>query len=231
MKLENLQPALFLRRYKRFLVDVKLPDGAEITVHCPNTGSMKGCLFPEGPVMLLGSDNPKRKYRYSLEMTQTVGGDWIGVNTWRTNKLVHEAIANGVISEIGTVDSIHPEVRVSEKSRLDFLLEKDNLKIYLEVKNCTLVENAVAMFPDAVTTRGTKHLNELISLQEQGDQAVLFFCIQREDTKQFSPACHIDLIYSETLKKAVNRGVVVLAYQASVNPKEILIKKNIPVLI
>ena len=231
MKFEQLQPAVFLRRYKRFLVDVKLPDGTDITVHCPNTGSMKGCLFPEGPVMLMAYDNPKRKYRYSLEMTQAESGAWIGVNTGRTNKLVHEAIENGIISEIGAVDSIQPEVRVSEKSRLDFLLEQGGTKIYMEVKNCTLVEDEVAMFPDAVTTRGTKHLNELIALHEQGHGAVLFFCVQREDAKHFAPARHIDPEYNETLKKAVDKGVLVLAYQASVNPREILIRKQLAVVI
>ena len=231
MKFDNLQPAIFLRRYKRFLVDVKLPNGTEITVHCPNTGSMTGCLIPEGQVMLLAYDNPKRKYRYSLEMTRAESGVWIGVNTGRTNKLVREAIENGVISEIGAVDSIKPEVCVSKHSRLDFLLEKDGTKIYVEAKNCTLLENEAAMFPDALTTRGTKHLNELMALHKQGHRAVLFFCVQREDAKYFVPARHIDPVYSETLKKAVDKGMLVLAYRALVGTKEIVIKERLPVLI
>ena len=231
MKIDKLQPAIFLRRYKRFLVDAKLPDGSEITVHCPNTGSMKGCLVSNGPVMLVSSDNPKRKYRYSLEMTQAENGAWIGVNTGRTNRLVHEAIENGVISEIGEVDLIQPEVRVSEKSRLDFLLINGSTKTYVEVKNCTLVENEVAMFPDAVTTRGAKHLRELIDLRQQGHEAIIFFCVQREDAKKFTPAKHIDSEYSDTLIKAIDAGVLVLAYQASVNTSEISIQKKLPVVV
>ena len=181
--------------------------------------------------MLLASDNLKRKYRYSLEMTQAESGAWIGVNTGRTNKLVREAIENGIISEIGAVDSIQPEVRVSDKSRLDFLLLQGSTKIYVEVKNCTLVENEIAMFPDAVTTRGTKHLRELIDLHEQGHKAVLVFCVQREDANKFTPAEHVDPVYNETIKKAVDNGVLVLAYQATVNPQEIIITKKLPVLI
>jgi len=231
MKIEHLQPATFLRRYKRFLVDVRLPDGTEITVHCPNTGSMKGCLFPEGPVMLLASGNLNRKYRYSLEMTQAESGAWIGVNTGRTNRLVREAIENGIISEIGPVDSIQPEVKVSEKSRLDFLLEKGGKKTYVEVKNCTLVENQTAMFPDAVSTRGTKHLKELINLHEQGHRSIVFFCVQREDVTQFLPARHIDPEYSKTLVEASSRGVLVLVYRALVSTSAITIKEKLPVVL
>ncbi len=228
MILQDLQPATFIKRYKRFLVDVERPDGTLLTVHCPNTGSMRGCLSPGNRVMISCSDNDKRKYPYGLEMIE-VGGYWVGINTMRTNHLVREALEAGLVSELGQVDMIQAEVKVSKHSRLDFLVVKGDEKIYIEVKNCTLVEGDAALFPDAVTVRGTKHLQELAELVGPGVRAMIFFCVQRQDGKYFSPAAHIDPLYDQTLRQVVARGVEVVAYQAVVQPSEVTIKKAMQV--
>ena len=228
MKFENLLQGRFLKRYKRFLVDVDLGDGRVITVHCLNTGSMKGCLNPGNAVLLSQSDNPKRKYPHTLEMIR-VGEYWVGINTNRTNHLVREALENGVIDDFGPLDHIQAEVKVSDKSRLDFLLCSKETKIYVEVKNCTLVEGEIAMFPDAVTVRGTKHLLELAELKKKGFEAAIFYCVQRMDGKIFSPAVHIDPTYSKTLREVAAKGVKIVAYQASVGPDEICISRKLPI--
>ena len=151
---QPLQPATLLRRYKRFLADVELPDGQQLTVHCPNTGSMMGCGDPGLPVMISRADNPKRKYPHTLEMVQ-VNGNWVGINTSRTNGLVREALERSIFPELGTFDQIKPEVKTGN-SRLDFLLTDKEQKTYVEVKNCTLARGETALFPDAVTTRGNQ---------------------------------------------------------------------------
>jgi sugar fermentation stimulation protein A len=141
------QPGILVQRYKRFLADVLLDDGQALTVHCPNSGSMRGCSTPGSPVLISRSDNPTRKYPWTLEMVEEQGV-WIGVHTGRTNHLIREALEDGVINDFGLVHSITPEVRVSAGSRLDFRLETAGGTIYLEVKNCSLAENGVALFPD-----------------------------------------------------------------------------------
>ncbi len=228
MKLGSLLSGKFLRRYKRFLVDVELADGSVLTVHCPNTGSMRGCLEQGNQVFLSRSDNPKRKYPFTLEMIE-VKGVWVGVNTVRTNHLAREAFAGGIVTEFGEIDSIEAEVTVSDKSRLDFLLHRSQGDIYVEVKNCTMVEEGRAMFPDAVTARGVKHLQELMVLRDKGFAAALFFCVQRMDGMVFSSAAHIDPIYADTLQQAAARGVKILAYQAEVGPEEIRVRHSLPV--
>ena len=229
MKFEQtLLPATLIRRYKRFLADVRLDDGSLITVHCPNSGSMAGCGEEGSPVLLSKSDNPRRKYAYTWELVYVNGG-WVGINTVRTNHLVREAFADGVVEEIGMVDDIRAEVKVSERSRLDFLLRQGERYIYVEVKNCTLVENGVAMFPDAVTTRGVKHLEELLILHRAGFGAVIFFCVQRGDGEYFAPAEHVDPVYAETLRRVVDEGVMVLAYRAEVGPESVRVVEGMPV--
>jgi len=225
---QKLQPAIFLRRYKRFLVDVRLPDKTETTVYCPNTGRMTGCLRSGCDVLLSRSTNQKRKYRYTLELTRP-DLYWVGVNTGRTNALVEEALRCGVVKELEKFDRLHAEVKVSAKSRLDFLLQNDDLMMYLEVKNCTLAEHGAAMFPDAVTSRGTKHLHELMSLRGRGFEAGVFFCVQRADAQYFSPADHVDKLYADTLREAAQAGVQVMAYQAEVRPQGIAIAKKLPI--
>ncbi|MEA3466963.1 MAG: DNA/RNA nuclease SfsA [Thermodesulfobacteriota bacterium] len=221
-----LQAATLVKRYKRFLADVITDKGDEITVHCPNSGSMRGCSTPGSKVMLSTSPNPKRKYPQTLEMVQE-GNTWIGVNTMLTNKIVAEAILEGRIKELQGIDTLTREVKTSKSSRLDLLLERGDEKIYVEIKNCSLVEDGWAMFPDAVTARGTKHLNELASLVEQGYQGIIFFCIQRMDCDRFRPAAHIDPLYAETLAEVSKKGVQILVYQAEVTPESIVIQKSI----
>jgi sugar fermentation stimulation protein A len=223
-----LQAATLVRRYKRFLADVITDEGEELTVHCPNSGSMRGCSTPGSRVMLSISLNPKRKYSQTLEMVRE-GETWIGVNTMLTNTLVAEAIMDGRVEELMGIEKLTREVKTSKSSRLDLLLERGDEKIYVEIKNCSLAENGWAMFPDAVTARGTKHLNELALLVANGYQGVLFFCIQRTDVERFKPAADIDPLYAETLSKVAKKGVLVLAYQAEVTPESIEIKKFIPV--
>jgi len=222
-----LEAATLIKRYKRFLADVTTDEGKEITVHCPNSGSMRGCSTPGSRVMLSTSPNLKRKYPQTFEMVQE-GDTWIGVNTMLTNKIVAEAILEGRIQELQNIDTLTREVVTSKSSRLDLLLERGKEKIYVEIKNCSLVEDGWAMFPDAVTARGTKHLNELASLVEQGHQGIIFFCIQRTDADRFRPAAHIDPLYAETLVEVSKKGVQILVYQAEVLPESIIIQKSIP---
>ena len=225
---QKLLPGILIKRYKRLLADVELADKKILTVHCPNTGSMLDCSEPGSRVMISRSDNPRRKYPHTLEMVQA-GSAWVGVNTSRTNKLVREALEKKGVKEFGRLDSIVQEVKTSAHTRLDFLLEREGTLIYMEVKNCSLAENRVAMFPDAVTARGTKHLHELSVLKEQGHIAAVFFCVQRRDADYFMPAHHIDHVYAETLINVASEGVMILAYQADVTPGEITIVRKLPV--
>ena len=215
-----LEQGTLIRRYKRFLADIRLKDDMEITVHCPNSGSMRSCSEPGSQVCISRSDNPGRKYPHTLEMVHN-GTTWIGVNTSRTNQIVAEAIEQGEIAELNTCDTIKREVKTSEGSRLDIMLESSEGQTYVEVKNCSLVENGVALFPDAVTKRGTKHLQELQRLVENGHQGVIFFLVQRLDCDRFSPAADIDPAYAATLAEVHENGVEILAYQARVTPESI----------
>lgn len=225
---QTLQPGRLIERYKRFLADVAMDDGRLLTVHCPNSGSMSGCKEPCSRVLVSLADNPKRKYPHTLEMVR-VGETWVGINTARTNALVAEAVGAGVVAELAGGWAIRPEIKVSDKSRLDFLLTRGDEKIYLEVKNCTLALGRVAMFPDAVTTRGTKHLYELLALRRAGCRAVVFFCVQREDVDYFSPAGQIDPTYTKALREVAAQGVEVLAYGGALSPEAISIVRNLPV--
>jgi sugar fermentation stimulation protein A len=227
---DSCQIATLIKRYKRFLADVTLKDGTTMTVHCPNSGSMRGCATLGSPVVISRSDNPKRKYPWSLEMVQEQGV-WIGIHTGRTNHLVHEALKAGVITEFGHITEIRPEVKVSSKSRLDFLIESDLGRSYLEVKNCSLAEDGIAYFPDAITSRGAKHIQELLLLAEQGFGAAVLFCVQRSDASRCTPAAHIDPVYAQAVAAASKQGVRFLAYQAEVTPKEITIRHPLPFFI
>ncbi|WP_457576222.1 DNA/RNA nuclease SfsA [Desulfomarina sp.] len=222
-----LIPATLIYRYKRFLADVRLENGEILTVHCPNTGTMLSCSTPGSPVRLSISDNPKRKYPHTLEMVRGKG-TWIGVNTSRTNKLVIEAIQKKLIPELSSFDAIRAEVKTSADSRLDLMISRGEEKTYVEIKNCSLAENGCAMFPDAKTERGTKHLNELIRLKKEGYQTCIFFLVQRMDADRFSPASHIDPVYGKTLVEAGRKGVWILVYQAEVTPERITVVRSLP---
>ena len=222
-----LESGILLKRYKRFCADVRLRDGTEVTSHCPNSGSMRTCSQPGSEVRLSLSTNAKRKYRHTLEMIK-MDSTWVGINTMRTNGLVAEGIVSGTIPELCTPDSLHAEVRTSEATRLDFLMRKDEREIYIEVKSSTFVEDGCAMFPDAVTARGTKHLYELAGLVGQGREGVLLFLVQRRDADRFRPASHIDPLYARTLAQVQKIGVRILVYQADVRPEGIKIARPLP---
>lgn len=226
-----LIPATLVRRYKRFLADVILEAGDEVTVHTPNTGAMLGCAEPGSRVWLKDSGNPARKYPLGWELSTSESGTLIGVNTHRANQLVQEGIETGVIEELQGYESLRREVGYGDEgSRIDLLLQHPaRPACYIEVKNVTLLQAAgVAAFPDAVSQRGSKHLRELTRLVAQGYRAVLLFCVQRADAEVVEPARDIDPVYADTLATAVEQGVEVLAYRAQVSPTEITLQTRLP---
>ncbi len=228
-----LIPARLLRRYKRFLADVETESGM-LTVHTPNTGSMLGVSEPGSRVWLRDSNNPKRKYRYSWELTETPGGVLVGVNTGLSNTLVAEAIASGVLEPLAGYGRIRREVAYgAERSRIDLLLEEHARlpDCYVEVKNVTLAEAGLARFPDAVSSRGTRHLRELMHMVEQGFRAAMCYCIQRSDVTAFAPAADIDPLYAATLGEAVAAGVEVHAWRADMDIRGIRLVEAVPVVI
>ncbi len=222
-----LQPAVLLKRYQRFLADIRFDDGRTGTAHCPNTGSMLTCSTPGNRVYLSRSDNPARKHPYTLEIIEE-HATMIGVNTARTNTIVQEAIEGCRIAELGVPTKIQKEIRTSDRCRLDLALHYGTSITFVEIKSCTFVRDGVAMFPDAVTTRGHKHLLELADLVRRGHRAVVFFLVQRADASMFQPAVLIDPLYSKTLKQVHEHGVTILAYQAEVNLAEIVVSRPLP---
>lgn len=229
---QKLIEGTLIRRYKRFLADVELTGGEVITAHTANTGSMKGCCEPGSPVWLSCSDNPKRKYPLSWELVEVKKGTLVGINTGLPNRLVGEAIENGTINELQGYASMRYEVKYGqEKSRIDILLEDEQKGLcYVEIKNVTLVENGRAFFPDAVSTRGSKHLRELMAMHSEGHRSVIFFCLQRMDAAEVAPADDIDETYGRTLRQAMEHGVEALAYRARVSPAEIALDMKLPVV-
>lgn len=230
MILPPLVVGTLVKRYKRFLADVELEGGDVITAHCPNSGSMKGCATPGSAVYLSRSSNPARKYPYGWELV-LADGFWAGINTGLPNHVVREAIENGTVAELQGYETVRPEVPYGEHSRIDLLLEGSPGRCFVEVKNVTLVENGRALFPDAVTTRGQKHLQELMRVVRNGDRGVIFFCVQRGDGASVSPADMIDPEYGRLLRLAVMNGVEALAYRALVTPGEILLTERLPVVL
>ncbi|QQX80963.1 DNA/RNA nuclease SfsA [Shewanella sp. KX20019] len=222
---------ILIQRYKRFLTDISLEDGSEVTIHCPNTGSMRHCLFPENKVWFSVSDNPKRKYSRTWELAETPAGDMIGINTGRANALAEEAINAGVIKELCGYESLRREVKYgSENSRIDILLADSNRpNCYVEVKSCTLLEDGQGYFPDAVTTRGQKHLRELMQMVQQGHRAVLLFAVQHTGIHSVKAAAHIDPAYAKLLDEASRAGVEVIAYSADLSPTAARLVKSCPV--
>lgn len=224
----TLTPGILLKRYKRFLADIKHEDGSTLTAHCPNTGSMRSCSTPGSRVYLSFSDSPKRKYPYTLEMVED-NNHWVGVNTALTNSLVKEALEKNQIKEFADLTVIKPEVRVGPNCRLDFQVQDaNNVTTYIEVKNCSLALRNCAMFPDTVTARGTKHLSELKKFAKSNKKSCIFFLVQRMDATSFSPADHIDEVYGKTLREAIEAGVQILVYQAEVSPRGITIVGSLP---
>jgi len=230
-----LQEGILLKRYKRFLADIKTADGSALTLHCPNTGSMLNCNEPGWRVWYSTSDNPKRKYRCTWEMVENAEGELIGINTGQANRLVEEALLSGVVGELNGYATCRKEVRFgSENSRVDFLLsdahDGSQADCYVEVKSVTLgMGNGLGAFPDAITTRGQKHLRELMEVKAQGQRAVLLFCVQHSGIDKVAPADHIDADYGRLLRAAAEAGVELLAYRANLTPHEISLSYGIPV--
>ncbi len=224
---EPLIRGRLVRRYKRFLVDVRLEDDSVVTAHCPNPGSMKGCLVQDGEVLLSTSDNPARKLKYTWELAR-IGRVWVGLNTQRTNKVVAEALQRGKIAELAQYDVIRPEVKMGENRRVDFLLSRGDEHAYVEVKNVTMTAGRTALFPDSVTTRGSAHLKELIQRKREGHRAVMLYLVNRFDCDQVGPAAEIDPVYAENLRAAVMAGVETLAYRARVGLRGITVADRIP---
>lgn len=216
---QKLLPCKLQRRYKRFLADVILDEtGEEVTAHCPNSGRMTGCIGVDWPAMVSISDSPKRKLKYTLEMTHN-GLTWIVTNTNNANVLVYEGIESGAVPELATYDSYKREVKYGQNSRIDILAESREQRCYIEVKSVTMINNdGFYCFPDAPTARGQKHLRELVDMVKAGYRAVMFYMVLREDGVGFTPARDVDLKYAELLKWAVDNGVEVLVYQGLVNP-------------
>jgi sugar fermentation stimulation protein A len=217
-----------VQRYKRFLADVRLPNGEIVTAHCTNTGSMMGCKEPGSTVYISRSDKEGRRLLYTWEIIG-VGRTWVGINTMHPNRLVAEAVAKGAIRELQGYDNIRREVVTRQGTRLDLCLEKSNGMCFVEVKNVTLVIGGAAAFPDAVSERGTKHLKELMWLRHKGHRAAVVFVIQRNDCSIFRPADEIDPTYGRWLRRAVRARVEVLPYRAHVTPREIVLTERLPV--
>lgn len=214
MQFPPLQSAKLIRRYKRFLTDIELPNGEILTIHCANTGAMTGCGDKNDIVWFSDSGSETRKYPHSWELTQLPNGNLVCINTHRSNQLVFEALQQKQIKELAMYDEIYPEVKYGEEnSRIDFLLKgKDLPDCYVEVKSITLVKNNIGMFPDAVTTRGQKHVRELLAMKKQGHRAVVLFAGLHDGFDCFKTAEYIDPEYDRLLKSAMAEGVESYAY-------------------
>lgn len=227
LKWPSLIQGTLLRRYQRFKVDVKLRNGHVVTAYCPNTGSMKTCSEPRRPVYLSSHRKSGRKLKYTWELIE-MPTSLVGVNTGIPNQLVKKSILEGKIAALSGYDRVRPEVRYGQNSRIDLLLENEKGRCFVEVKNCTLMEGGTAFFPDAVTTRGLKHLHELQREVGKETRCVMFYLVQRMDAKKFEPAHQIDANYGKELRRAVKKGVEVLVYDVSIDLDGISLNEQIP---
>ena len=226
MKFKKLIHGKLIKRYKRFLADIILDNGEEITTHVPNSGAMTSCIEPNCDVWISHHDDIKRKLKYTLELTK-INENLICTNTNVANKIAIEAIQNGTISELQGYSSLKPEQKYGQNSRIDILLENENKKCFVEVKSVSLKIDDYLAFPDSVTSRGTKHLNELCDMVKDGHRAVMLYVIQRTDNLPFRLACEIDKKYCEAFNEVVNKGVEVLVYQSYIDLESISIIKKI----
>ena len=229
MKYPKLFLGKLIKRYKRFLADIILDSGEEITAHVPNSGAMTSCIEENCSVWVSFHDNPKRKLKYTLELTQ-MGESLICTNTGVANKISIEAISNGTIKELQGYSSLKPEQKYGQNSRIDILLGNENEKCYVEVKSVSLKTDNTLAFPDSVTSRGTKHLNELRDMVKLGHRAVMLYIIQRTDEASFRLADEIDPKYAATFDEVTHEGVEVLVYQSSIDFEEINISKKVNML-
>ncbi|WP_371364617.1 DNA/RNA nuclease SfsA [Pseudomonas sp. QL9] len=227
-----LEEARLLRRYKRFLADIETASGEQLTIHCPNTGSMLNCMSEGCRVWFSRSSDPKRKLPGTWELAETPQGRLACVNTGRANRLVEEALLAGDIAELAGFAELRREVAYGvENSRADFRLDFAEGPVFVEVKSVTLGfdDTAVAAFPDAVTTRGAKHLRELAALAREGTRAVLLYCVNLSGIEAVRPAVEIDPAYAAALAEAREAGVEVLAYGADLDPQELLLVRRLDV--
>jgi len=223
---EKLLQGTLIKRYKRFFVDINYQNKT-ITAHCPNSGSMMGLLNKGNSVWFSEASNPKRKLKYTLEIVN-VDKKLVGINTQLTNKIVLEALNQKKIKNLVKFDHIKTEVKFSDKTRFDFLISNNKEKCFLEVKNVTLVRsNKTAEFPDAITSRGTKHLKELINAKKKGYKSCILYLIQREDCKSFKIANDIDQEYKTTFNEALKNGVKMLCYDCKLSDEEIKLNNQI----
>ena len=226
---KSLIKGKLIKRYKRFFVDVKL-DRETVTAHCPNTGSMKGLLDQKNDVYLLKHDDPKRKLKYGLEIIRAQK-NLVGVNTHMANKIVNHGLSNNLINELKNNDVIKPEVFFNKETRFDFLVEKNKQKSFVEVKNVTLFRDKnTAEFPDAVTSRGSKHLLALIDAIKKGYKSYLLFLVQIQNMENFKIASDIDNEYYKNYLDAKKAGVNFLAYRCKISSKEIFIEKKLKII-
>lgn len=229
MKFRKLRKGRLIRRYKRFLADVELVGGEVVTAHCANPGSMLRCAPDDAPVWLSRSDNPKRKLPYTWELVRA-HGSYVCVNTARANGVVADALHAGVVRELAGFDELRREVKYGERSRVDFLLQRNDRKTYVEVKSVTLpMGKRVSAFPDSVTARGTRHLQELMAMVDEGHRAVMLFCCARADTARVRPADEIDPVYGKTLREAADHGVELLAYRCDINTRGMWLRERVPI--
>ncbi|RPG95915.1 MAG: DNA/RNA nuclease SfsA [Candidatus Pelagibacter sp. TMED286] len=222
----KLISGLFVKRYKRFFVDVKI-NNQVLTVHCPNTGSMYGLLKKDNKVWISKSTNPNRKLKYTLEIIED-GKSKVGVNTHSTNKIVHQALKDNLIDEFDNNIEIKPETKFGTNTRFDFLILNNKIKSFIEVKNVTLSrKKKLAEFPDAVTSRGLKHINELLKASKKNFKIYILFLIQRNDCNSFTVAKDIDPEYAKALRNAVKNKLNILCYDCKISPKGIKLNNKI----
>ena len=227
---KSLIKGKLIKRYKRFFTDIKLNNKEIVIAHCPNTGSMKGLLDEGNDVFVSKNDDPKRKLKYTLEIIKAKK-NLVGVNTHFANKIAHHGISNNLIKELKNSNNIKPEVFFNKETRFDFLVEKDKKKIFVEVKNVTLLRNRkIAEFPDAITSRGTKHLKTLINATKKGYKTYILFLVQIEGVENFKIAKDIDKEYYDSYLLAKKAGVKFLAYRCKISLKEIKIEKKINII-
>jgi sugar fermentation stimulation protein A len=218
-----------LRRYQRFLADVALEDGRVVTVHCPNSGSMLGCLEPHAPVYCSPRSAPGRRTSLTWEMI-LINGNWVGINTLIPNILVHQAAEKQVLPLFYGAQRVRREVRLDPHTRLDLMMERTSGLLYVEVKNVTLVRQGIAQFPDAPTMRGVRHLQQLIKLAAKGHGSAMVYVVQRQDASAFAPADDIDSRYAEHYRLARAAGVQIVALEALVTPQRISLMRVLPLL-
>ena len=226
---DNLISGALIKRYKRFFVDVKV-NNQIITAHCPNSGSMLGLLDKNNKIWISQSNNPKRKLKFTLELIK-VKDSLVGVNTIFANKIVLEALNNKTIKEFSKFENIKTEAVYDVNTRFDFLLKKNDRKVFLEVKNVTLsTKENIAEFPDAITSRGTKHLTKLMEAKKKVYESYILYLIQRENCYQFKIADKIDIEYKKAFIEAKKKGVKILGYNCKLSPQEIKVNKLVKIL-